>query len=192
MLTVYIDFKSPASYLAMKPILALLERNGTTAEWKSFRTHERDIPKISGNASVGETHRQVRAASRRTIFQKYATLQGLALSYPDPLGDTDLALAALATMDGDPIPFINTAFDAYWVKHADLNDLTVVTDLLASATEASQFDKTQSLELLDLEQEKAIEAGVVDAPAILVDDQIFVGREHLPWIEEILKSKEQA
>ena len=41
---------------------------------------------------------------------------------------------------------------------------------------------------LDLAQAKSEEAGIVGTPAYVIEEQIFVGREHLPWIEEIARA----
>ena len=41
---------------------------------------------------------------------------------------------------------------------------------------------------LDLSQAKSEEAGIVGTPAYVIEEQIFVGREHLPWIEEIARA----
>jgi 2-hydroxychromene-2-carboxylate isomerase len=56
MLTVYINFKSPASYLAIKPVLALVERHGIVLEWKAFRSSEREVPTITDNPLVANMH----------------------------------------------------------------------------------------------------------------------------------------
>ena len=122
MLTVYLDFKSPAAYLAMKPTLALADRLGFDLDWMPFRTVERDVPKLGQEETVGESHRRVRAASQRALNEKYAQHQGIDLEYPDEAGGTDLALGVLAELRGDRLGFIQAAFGAYWADHADLDD----------------------------------------------------------------------
>lgn len=190
MLTIYIDFKSPGSYLAMRPALALANRHGVTLDWKPFRTVERDVPKLENKANVGETHRRVRAASRRSIHQKYAKIQGIDLQFPSETSDTDLALGSLALVKGNPIAFIEAAFSAYWIDHADLNEIGVVQQLLArSKADLNDIDKDSCHAALARAQAEAEEQGVVEAPAFLIDDQLFIGREHLPWIEEILTGR---
>lgn len=187
MLTAYIDFKSPASYLAIKPVLALATRHAITVQWHPFRTFERDVPEVTDNASVAQTHRRVRAASRRTIHQKYAAHQGIDLQFPDPAGNTDLALGALALINGDPLPFIQAAFEAYWTRHADLNDPDIVAPLFTDiGNKDLSFDQSAAIEALESAQEQAEERGVVEAPAFILQDQLFIGREHLPWIEELI------
>ena len=192
MLTVYIDFKSPGAYLAMAPTLALAEHYGLTLEWRPFRTVERDVPKLGKEETVGESHRRVRAAALRAQSVKYAQRQGIDLKFPEQLGATDLALGALATLQGDPLPFIHAAFAAYWETHANLNDADVVGKLIEDHGDSPAAKPQALLDTLDTALETADEAGIVGAPAYVIDEQIFVGREHLPWIEEIVRAKQAA
>lgn len=190
MLTVYIDFKSPASYLAMNPVLSLVERHGIALEWKPFRTAEREVPTITDNASVAQMHRKVRAASRRAIHQKYAAHQGINLQFPESAGNTDLALGTLALISDDPLSFIKAAFSAYWTDHANLNDPSVLVPLISKTIgEDFAFDEKNLIATLESSQSEAEEFGIVDAPAFIIRDQLFIGREHLPWIEEIMRAE---
>lgn len=189
MLTVYIDFKSPAAYLSMAPTLALAERHGLIIEWRPFRTVERDVPKLGKEETVGESHRRVRAAALRAQSVKYAQRQGIDLKFPEQLGATDMALGALAVLEGDPLPFIHASFAAYWETHADLNDPDVVGKLVAEYGDSRSANPQVLLDALETALEIADDVGIVGAPAYVICEQIFVGREHLPWIEEIVRAK---
>lgn len=188
MLTVYLDFKSPAAYLAIAPTLALVERLNLSIDWKPFRAIERDVPKLGQEETVGERHRRVRAASQRALAVKYAAHQGIDLNFPPKPGATDLALGVLARIEGDPLPFIRGAFNAYWEAHADLDDMAVVHALLIESGVRFNGSLADARSVLELAQEQAEEAGIVGVPAYVVEDQLFVGREHLPWIEELARS----
>ena len=185
MLTVYIDFKSPGAYLAIAPTLALAKRLSLSIAWKPFRTIEREVPKLGQEETVGESHRRVRAASQRALAVKYAAHQGIDLQFPPMPGSTDLALGVLAGLEGDPLPFIRGAFNAYWAAHANLDDMAVVHALLQDSGVAYAGSLADARAVMDEAQAHAEEAGIVDAPAYVIAEQIFVGREHLPWIEEI-------
>jgi len=102
-------------------------------------------------------------------------------------GVTDLALAVLVEFEGDPLPFVQAAFAAYWEDHADLNDLEAVRQIIARSGIAYTVDLNTARKSLDLAIQQAEDAGIVGAPAYVINDQIFVGREHLPWIEEIAR-----
>ena len=187
MLTVYLDFKSPGAYLAMAPTLALADRLQLSIDWRPFRAVERDVPKLGKEETVGESHRRVRAASQRALAIKYAAHQGIDLRFPNQPGETDLALGVLAKIERDPTPFIHGAFNAYWHAHANLNDMAVVHALLRESGVAYQGSLAHARDDLEAAQERAEEAGIVGAPAYVISEQIFVGREHLPWVEELAR-----
>lgn len=192
MLTLYIDFKSPAAYLAIAPTLALADRCGLTIDWKPFRAIERDVPKLGKEETVGESHRRVRAASQRALAAKYAAHQGIELRFPPQPGSTDLALGVLLGIEGDPLPFIRGAFNAYWEAHANLDDMAVVHALLIESNVTYTGSLSDARSVLDAAQAQAEEAGIVGVPGYVIDEQLFVGREHLPWIEEIARAKADA
>lgn len=189
MLTIYIDFKSPGAYLAITPTLALAERLTLPIKWRPFRTVERDVPKLSDQETVGESHRRVRAASQRALAIKYAAHQGIDLKFPHQSGSTDLALGVLAEIEGDPLPFIRGAFNAYWDAHVNLDDMAVVNALLQESGVLYTGSLAGARAALDAAQEAAEDIGIVGAPAYVIAEQIFVGREHLPWIEEIARAE---
>lgn len=190
MLTVYFDFKSPASYLALRPTLRLAERLGVEVDWQPFKTTERELPEHRAAETAGQSHRRVRAESRRMIHIKYAALQGIDLRFPAIPGETELALAVLTQMEGDRLPFVKLAFEAYWTDHQDLNAPDIVSALLRETGNSTDtFDPGLARHALDKAQTNAEELGIVDAPAYLVGEQIFIGREHLPWIENVLTSR---
>ena len=190
MLKVYLDFKSPASYLALAPTQNLVAQTGIAVSWHPFSTIEGNLPKAKSNETVGESHRRVRAEARRATHIKYAAHQGIDLSFPEPRGETSLALGAMTLLGEDPTAFMQAAFETYWTEHANLDDVSVVNDLLATAGYALTIEDAAAVRAaMQIAQTEAEENGIVDAPAYLIDDQLFIGREHWPWINEIIQSK---
>ena len=95
-LRVYIDFKSPAAYLAFKPTLALAERKDLTLDWQPIRTRQQPVPAEAADEDRGTTHRRVRAQARRDTHLFYAQVQGVPMRFPTgAFPETDLALACL-------------------------------------------------------------------------------------------------
>lgn len=185
MLTVYIDFKSADSYLALAPTVALAERLSIEIDWRPFRTVERDVPKVHGQETVGESHRRVRAASQQALAVKYAAHQGIDLRFPERAGETDLALGVLAQIRGDRLPFIRAAFAHYWDQHGNLNDVLEVQALVEELCLTDAVDLSMAQAVFDASQDEAEEAGIVGAPGYVIVGELFVGRQHLPWIEEL-------
>lgn len=190
MLRIYIDFKSPAALLAMKPTRALAQRLGQTFEFLPFRTSQPPVPGKKDEETKGETHRRVRALARRATHLKYAAIQDTEMKFPDEPGQCDLALAALLYAQPSPDKFIEAAFRAYWSEGQDLNHPDVIEKLLTtSGYDASGFEPEKYLEDLVKVHRKAEEIGIIDTPAYIIDGQIFIGREHLPWIKTLMTAE---
>ena len=100
---------------------------------------------------------------------------------------SDAALAAMAGVDGDPVPFIRAAFAAYWTEQADLDDEAVVAALLSSVQMAVPDPQTACAKLLSI-RAQAEEMGIFESPSYVISDQLFVGREHLPWIRSLIEA----
>ena len=185
MLTIYIDFKSAASCLALKPVLELVEETGIETSWLPFSSRPFRIPDEKAEENVGERHRRVRAISQRDAHLHYAAVQGIELHFSHNPKGSEAALAALAVLDGNPIPFIRSAFKAYWADQKDLDDENTVTGLLQDCG-LEPPDWPDAVEALQSIREKAEEQKVFETPTFLIDGQIFLGREHMPWIRSLI------
>lgn len=189
MLDVFIDFKCAGSYLALDPTLALAARMGIEVNWRPFSTAERDKPAEGADAAVIASHHATREASKRAVYVKYAALRGIDLEFPPAAMSADLALGALTEIEGNPVPFIRACFGAYWEGHDNLDDPAVVAELLTACGARHSCDLRITGKRFEQAQAMAEETGVVDAPAYRIADQVFIGRQHLPWIEELLQAE---
>ncbi|GAB5487074.1 MAG: hypothetical protein Pars2KO_06440 [Parasphingorhabdus sp.] len=188
MLTIFIDFKSAASYLALKPALALIEKTGVEAKWLPFSSRPFTIPENQPDETVGERHRRVRAIAQRDAHLHYAAVQKIDLQFSNNPKSSDAALAALAVLDSDPVPFIRAAFKAYWSDKSNLDDQISVGQLLKNCG-CEISDWPEALAALQTIREKAEEQKVFETPTFLIDGQIFLGREHIPWISNIIAER---
>ncbi|WP_298303308.1 DsbA family protein [uncultured Erythrobacter sp.] len=186
-LDVYVDFKCAGSFLALEPTLALVARTGTEIAWHPFSTAERDMPVEGADLEVIASHHATREVSKRAIHRKYAASRDVDLHFPVRTGSADLALGALTEINGNPLLFIRACFAAYWERHEDLDDPEVVRELLAASGVGHSGDLGTARERFEEAQSRAEEAGIVDAPGYRIADQIFIGRQHLPWIEELMR-----
>ena len=186
-LTVYIDFKSPHAYLALKPTLALLDEDWASdaelqIDWRPFAVKAPAPPAArKADETVSERHFRVRDEYNRATLHKYADIQGIEMSFPEQGVSTDLALATLANIDGDRSGFVAAAFNALWRDGGDLNDPEVLARLSADVPAPENVAG-----ILAAAHEAADEDGVIEAPAYVVDEALFIGRAHLPWIRQIL------
>ncbi len=184
---IYIDFKAPAAYLALQPTLSLLAETGASAEWRPYVTQQQPVPVEAPDEDRGATHRRVRALARRRTHLHYADVQGIAMRFPEgEFPGSTLALAAMAQLV-DPLPVIEAAFASYWAGGEDLDAPGVVARLLREVGAPDvALDALDPAALAETWRETALEDGVVDVPAYVVGEHLFVGREHLPWIRTLL------
>lgn len=188
MLSVAIDFKSPASYLALEPTLVMARESGVAIHWLPFSVRALSVPEEQENETVGDRHRRVRAAAQRDIHLHYAVVQGVDMHFAKTPNGSDAALAALAVIEGDPVPFLRAAFSAYWSGQADLADESVVAALLQSVG-IDQPDWESAHAKLTSIRVEAEQAGIFEAPSYRIADQLFLGREHLPWIKSLIAAE---
>ena len=190
MMHLYIDFKCPAAYLALHPTLALGKKLGVPISWHAIRSYQSPLLQEKPDEEVGARHRRVRALARQKTHQLYAEVQNLPLHFRDPPTNTDMALAALSLLNeggDDPLPFITAAFNAYWTGDADLNDARTVAPF-SGAPAFPDDDEDGAHNRLEAALREAEDIGIFTSPTYIVNEQIFVGREHLPWIREILQT----
>ncbi|MBL6786653.1 MAG: DsbA family protein [PS1 clade bacterium] len=186
MIYLYIDFKCPASYLAMRPTLALAQKLGVGINWRPVRHYQAPQLAKKPEESVSERHRRVRAHARVQTHAHYAAIQNLPMQFRDPPPSTDIALAALCVLNdtgADTTLFIEAAFQCYWSSDADLDSLHVVSALPGAP---DMPDEQAARQRLETELASADAAGIFAAPTYIVHDQMFLGREHLPWITDLL------
>ncbi|MBU2646556.1 DsbA family protein [bacterium] len=192
MLKIYLDFKSPMFYLAYKPTLAMIERHQMVPEWIPFRSIQEPVPLRLAEETKTQTHLRIRAEARLKTHLMYAEYQKLPMKFPPVPGETDLALAALLHLQTDPGNFIQAALEAYWIKNADLNSFEVVSSILSDVgIDPAQCDFATYLTELEAIQKDAWDGGVVDAPAYVIGGQVFIGREHFPWIESLIVAQKR-
>ncbi len=185
---VYIDFKSPASYLAFKPTLALADECGLFLEWKAFKTVQHSIPLKAVAEDKGQRHRRVRAQARQAMHLHYAEVLGVEMNFPNVSGETELALWVLESLALEQrTAFARRCFDAYWVAVGNLQDADQLRTILAQLDEPTMLPSIEQsvAEVNEVTELAQTQDGVVDAPAYVLHQQVFVGREHFPWIREL-------
>ena len=185
MITAFIDFKSLECFLAINPILKLAADCSTAVIWQPYRSKERALPTQVVSESVTQTHHRVRAESESRLHQKYATLRGLDIDPSRGHVDTDDALLWLATVEGDSSSFVSRLFAAHWIDHTDINDPTFLEELMANRG-LTRIGNTVDLDSIERQAE---EKGVFDAPTFFIEEQMFMGRAHIPLMRQLLTAR---
>jgi 2-hydroxychromene-2-carboxylate isomerase len=200
-LVVYTDYKSPYAYLAKDPIYELAAECGAQLDWLPYTL---DIPSYLGAAEVGGDG-QVIAASRsdhqwRKVRYSYmdcrrqANKRGLTLLGTRKIWDSSLAAIGLlwAKRQGEAVlrEYSDRVFERFWRREFDIEDAGVIEAVLAEAgaTTAgfaaylagagrSEHDRIRA---------EAEAGGVFGVPTLILDGELFWGREHLPDVRERL------
>ncbi len=200
-LAVYLDLKSPYAFIAVEPTRAMAASLGVRIDWRPFTL---DIPSYLGSATLDPKGKV--ATSDRTPQQwtgvryayrdarRYAGLRGKTLRGTVKIWDSSLAGIAMlwAKQSGDEglDSFIDCAYEPFWRRALDIEDLAALEAVLREAdvpvdgfqAYASGPGRAAHDEL----NQAAFDAGVFGVPTYLVGDEMWFGREHLPRVAWLL------
>ena len=89
--------------------------------------------------------------------------------------------------------YIDTIFDAMWVKEKKMDDAEVIADVLTNAglPATDIIQATQNPEIkgrLIASTSSAVERGAFGAPTMFVGDEMFFGKDSLPDLERFLSA----
>lgn len=194
-LTVAIDIKSPECYLALAPTRALARECGVDIDWLPVVTSP-PRPAPDGDDRSAR-HKRHRVAYRAMDLARYARAAGLTILEPDRAPDSTLAgmamLAAKAQSDRALEAFLDRAFERYWKAELDLEDRDALQAILGEVGAPQPFDEADAPGAPQAEfaalQASLAATGIFNAPTYLVEDEIFLGRAHLPMIRWILDGR---
>ena len=189
MITAYIDIKSLGSYLAIKPICDLAKKTGVAIEWRPFVAPARALPTQTDDETVTQAHHRVRAEAEYRTHLRYAELLGIEYCPPITGQKLQTAMSLIAAADNNKTALVRALFKAYWVQAENLDDILLLRTLCGEAGVAFVEPDIENSALLE-SQSKAERMGVFDAPTVIVKDQLFLGRAHLPWIEKLLTNSD--
>ena len=193
-LIVYTDFKSPYAYLAQAFIYDLADSTGAQIDWRPYTL---DIPSYLGSAELdaeggvvgGERseHQWRRVRYSYMDCRRQANKQGLTILGTRKIWDSSLAAIGLlwakrqgeATLRG----YANRTFERFWRRELDIENSAVVEAVLAEAgAETAGFQAYLSGEGRaehDAVRAEAEAAGVFGVPSLIVDGELYWGREHI-------------
>jgi 2-hydroxychromene-2-carboxylate isomerase len=194
-LTVAIDFRNPYALLAIEPTCRMAEEVGVAVDWLPFFVSPWRRRSAPSNADDrGTRHRRFRAEYAEREVWTYASDRGLALG--NLYRDTDSTLAAIGLLwarresASMAQPYVQRVFDRYWREELDIQDEKALRALMADiGIPVSGFgafaagDGRAEVERL---QSELVAAGVFDVPTYRLDDELFVGRQHLPHVRSLL------
>ena len=186
----YFDVGSPASYLAYKVLPRIAAAANAEIIWRPMLLG--GVFKATGNVSpltVPAKARQMNADL--SIFaDKYDVDYRLCTHFP--INTLALMRGATSFLEEEAFPrYVETVYEAIWRDNKNLNDPTVVRELLA----ANDFDPDDFMqrienpvvkERLKADTSAAVERGIFGAPTMFVGEQMFFGQDRLHFVAEAL------
>ncbi len=200
---VYTDFKSPYAYLAQAPICELADAGGVSLDWRPYTL---DIPSYLGSAELDDQGRvsggQRDAHQWRKVRYAYmdcrrqANARGLVILGTRKIWDSSLAAIGLlwAKRQGEAVlrAYADLTFERFWRRVLDIEDPAVVGATLAEAGAQiagfPAFLVGEGRAEHDTVRAEAEAAGVFGVPSLVVDGELYWGREHLPDIRARLSA----
>ena len=194
-LAVVIDFKSPHAYLALEPTCALADELGIAIDWQPRVVTPSKIAATPLSADDrGARHRRFRADYLERDIARYAGDRGLALGALHRRDDSTLAAIGLlwAGRQGPLLArkYVELVFERYWRAGLDIEDersiRALLTEIGASVSGFEAFVNEDGRTKLVQLQSELRDRGVFEVPSYLLDDDIYLGRQHLPLIRSRL------
>ena len=139
----------------------------------------------------GETHIRIREEHKKFVNLKYSKILNIPMVYPKKNTQTDLALAVTSLFKRESEVYMTLAFNCYWNENLNLNNHEVLEHILAKTSlDINLLDNPDSL-IDTLKDDTAIakDQGVISTPTYQIGEELFLGREHLPWIQKILEDQ---
>ena len=92
--------------------------------------------------------------------------------------------------------YVEVVFKSMWVDNKKMDDLEVIQSvLLENGLPVKEiFEGTQDQKIKDKlikNTSEAVEKGIIGAPSMLVEDELFFGKESLQDVEELILSKSE-
>jgi 2-hydroxychromene-2-carboxylate isomerase len=203
-LIVYVDYKSPYAFVAVRPTRQLAAELGVAIDWRPLTL---DIPSYLGSARLDDKGKVVE--SKRSAGQwsavryayrdarRYGALSGLEVRGTTKIWDTALAGMGLlfAQAQGDAVAdrYTDLVYERFWKRELDVEDVAVLAAVLAEAGADSRgfADEVRgpARTRYDELQRAIFDAGIFGVPGYVVESEYYFGREHLPRIRWILSGR---
>jgi 2-hydroxychromene-2-carboxylate isomerase len=195
-LSVCVDVKHPLAYLAFGPVQALAETLAVAVDWLPFPTEPMKPPPPAAD-DRGTRHRRTRARYLEADIERYAAAQGIVIR--DLYRATDSTLASLGLLwirshaPARSADYLQRVFTGYWTEQLDVEDRgalgTVLAQLGLDSRAFADFARGSGPAELAAQRERLVAAGVFTVPSLVVEDEVFVGRAHLPMARWLLTGR---
>ncbi|MEM6464455.1 MAG: DsbA family protein [Pseudomonadota bacterium] len=190
-LRVYTDYRSPYAYLANADILALGERDDVSLDWYPYIL---PIEQYLGTEDSRTGHQWRRIKYAYKDARRLAEDDGLVLFGAKRIFDGYLSSAGLlfAKANGFFPAYHALVFSQFFKRELELDDL----DAMAAAVKEAGGSDAAFRDYAEGEGRDAVKAviseaedmGVFGVPMLVLDDELFWGREKIPMVIKRLEA----
>ena len=188
------DFGSPKTYLVYKLLPGIEKRTKTKAEYVPVLLG--GIFKSTNNVSPIESFKTVPAKGKYDDLDtaRFVKKHDITFNFNSnfPINTLNLMRGAIfAQENGIFDNYVEVVFKSMWVDNKKMDDLDVIHSVLLEngLPVKDIFEGTQDQKIKDKllkNTSEAVEKGVFGAPSLLVNNELFFGKETLQDVEELL------
>ena len=188
------DFGSPKTYLVYKLLPGIEKRTNIKAEYVPVLLG--GIFKSTNNVSPIESFKTVPSKGKYDDLdtERFVKKHDIAFNFNSnfPINTLNLMRGAIfAQENGIFDKYVDVVFKSMWVDNQKMDDLEVVQSVfLKNKLPVKEiFEGTQDQKIKDKlikNTSEAVEKGVFGAPSMLVNNELFFGKETLQDVEELL------
>ena len=188
------DFGSPKTYLVYKLLPGIEKRTKTKAEYVPVLLG--GIFKSTNNVSPIESFKTGPAKGKYDDLDtaRFVKKHDIAFNFNSnfPINTLNLMRGAIFAQENDIFDkYVEVVFKSMWVDNKKMDDLEVIqTVLLENGLPVKEiFEGTQDQKIKDKlikNTSEVVEKGVFGAPSLLVNNELFFGKETLQDVEELL------
>jgi 2-hydroxychromene-2-carboxylate isomerase len=185
----YIDYKSPYAFLAVRPAYALEVEYDVRIEWLPLIL---EIPLYLGGVDDRNDHQWRRVRYSYMDARRLANRIGLTVRGPKKIFDSSLAAYGMlyAKQQGVFRAYNDITFDRFWKRELDIENPSAIAEVLTEAgADVSGFEaycKDEGPAMLATIRDEANTLDVFGVPTFVLDNEVFWGTDRVDLLKERL------
>jgi 2-hydroxychromene-2-carboxylate isomerase len=192
---VYIDFKSPYSYVAVRPLIEFSRAEGIGLEWLPYTL------KLKRSEGAGDSEVIYSMRKIRYLYQdvrRFAMPQGLVIKGPERIFDGTLAgIGMLYAQDqGVFEAYRDRVFERFFKRELDIDDprslCALFDEIQANGADFEAFAASEGVARHQRIQLQAEEEGVFGVPSMVFGGELFWGNDRIEWLRKHVRSQRLA
>ena len=197
---VYIDFKSPYSYVAVKPLIELAQAEAVLLDWRPFTLQLQRAYSRSDTGANADVEAQTIYSMRkiRYLYQdvrRFAQPQGLIIRGPERIFDGTFSSIGMLYAQQQAVfdAYRDTVFERFFKRDLNIDS----ADEIAAVIRSAGGDSSAFAAFLEGEgraqhatiQAEAEQAGVFGIPTMVFRDELFWGADRVELLRERIRSR---